>query len=110
MADVADLEQEVGAEGDLLLAAELDGFRERLFGRAELAGLVELPVIGEVGFNGDPDDPAYRELLIRQRVNDAARGVMLATASGTDLDNLAANFNVERLLITPAVFVVSVIV
>ena len=45
---------------------------------------------------------AYRELLIRQRVNDAARGVMLATASGTDLDNLAANFNIERLLITPA--------
>jgi phage-related baseplate assembly protein len=45
---------------------------------------------------------AYRELLLRQRVNDAARGVMLATAIGTDLDNLAANFNVSRLLITPA--------
>lgn len=45
---------------------------------------------------------AYRELIIRQRVNDAARGVMLATAAGTDLDNLAANFNVSRLLITPA--------
>jgi len=44
---------------------------------------------------------AYRELLLRQRVNDAARGVMLATAIGTDLDNLAANFNVERLLVTP---------
>jgi phage-related baseplate assembly protein len=44
---------------------------------------------------------AYRELLLRQRVNDAARGVMLATAMGTDLDNLAANFNVARLLITP---------
>jgi len=45
---------------------------------------------------------AYRELIIRQRVNDAARGVMLAHAVGTDLDNLAANFNVSRLLITPA--------
>jgi phage-related baseplate assembly protein len=45
---------------------------------------------------------AYRELIIRQRVNDAARGVMLATATGTTLDNLAANFNVSRLLITPA--------
>jgi phage-related baseplate assembly protein len=44
---------------------------------------------------------AYRELLLRQRVNDAARGVMLATAINTDLDNLAANFNVTRLLITP---------
>lgn len=45
---------------------------------------------------------AYRELLIRQRINDAARGVMLAYAVGTDLDHLAANFNVSRLLITPA--------
>lgn len=45
---------------------------------------------------------AYRELLIRQRINDAAHGVMLAYAVGSDLDNLAANFNVQRLLITPA--------
>lgn len=40
---------------------------------------------------------AYRETLIRQRVNDAARGVMLATAGGTDLDQLAALFGVTRL-------------
>jgi len=45
---------------------------------------------------------AYRELLIRQRVNDAGRAVMLAYAVGTDLDQIAANFNVARLLITPA--------
>ncbi len=49
----ADLEDQIGAEGDLLLAAEADGFRESLFGGAELAALVELPVIGEIGFNGD---------------------------------------------------------
>ncbi|EGW22164.1 baseplate assembly protein [Methylobacter tundripaludum] len=45
---------------------------------------------------------AYRELVLRQRVNDAARGVMLATARRTDLDQIGANYNVERLLITPA--------
>jgi phage-related baseplate assembly protein len=45
---------------------------------------------------------AYRELIIRARVNDAARAVMLAYSTGHDLDNLAANFNVTRLLITPA--------
>lgn len=39
---------------------------------------------------------AYRELLLRQRVNDAARSVMLAYAEGADLDNLAALFDVER--------------
>jgi phage-related baseplate assembly protein len=39
---------------------------------------------------------AYRELLLRQRINDASRAVMLATATGSDLDHLAALFGVER--------------
>lgn len=45
---------------------------------------------------------AYREMLLRQRVNDAARAVMLAYASGADLDQLGANVNVARLTVTPA--------
>jgi phage-related baseplate assembly protein len=45
---------------------------------------------------------AYRELLVRQRVNDAAQAVMLAYATGADLDQIAANYGVQRLLITPA--------
>lgn len=40
---------------------------------------------------------AYREFLLRNRVNEAARSVMLAHAVGADLDNLAALFAVERL-------------
>jgi len=44
---------------------------------------------------------AYRELLIRQRVNDAARAVMLAYASGNDLDHLGALFEVSRLVVDP---------
>lgn len=39
---------------------------------------------------------AYRELLFRQRVNDAARSVMLAWATGSDLDNIGALFDVAR--------------
>lgn len=45
---------------------------------------------------------AYRELLIRQRVNDGARAVMLAYAEGSDLDQIAANYGVQRLVIVPA--------
>ncbi|MBA0216750.1 baseplate assembly protein [Pectobacterium brasiliense] len=45
---------------------------------------------------------AYRELLWRQRVNEAARAVMVAFAQGDDLDQLGANFSVSRLVITPA--------
>ncbi|WP_212768905.1 baseplate assembly protein [Pectobacterium versatile] len=45
---------------------------------------------------------SYRELLWRQRVNEAARAVMVAFAQGDDLDQLGANFSVARLVITPA--------
>ncbi|WP_436312573.1 baseplate assembly protein [Variovorax sp. LjRoot84] len=45
---------------------------------------------------------AWQELLMRQRINDAAKASMLAYAVGTDLDNLAANLDVERLVVTPA--------
>jgi phage-related baseplate assembly protein len=40
---------------------------------------------------------AYRELLLRQRVNDAASSVMIAYAVGSDLDQIGAMFNVTRL-------------
>ena len=41
---------------------------------------------------------AYRELVLRQRVNDGARALMLAFATGADLDQLAANVNLTRLV------------
>lgn len=46
---------------------------------------------------------AFRELNIRQRVNDAARATMLAYATGSDLDQIVARepYNIERLLISP---------
>lgn len=45
---------------------------------------------------------AYRELLLRQRVNQAALAGMVAYSQLSDLDHLGANNNVERLVITPA--------
>ncbi|MGE0082000.1 MAG: baseplate J/gp47 family protein [Thiohalomonadaceae bacterium] len=44
---------------------------------------------------------AYRELILRQRVNDAARATMLAYAQGADLDQIAARYNITRLVIHP---------
>lgn len=41
-------------------------------------------------------ESAYRELLLRQRINDAASSVMLPLASGTDLDNLGALYGISR--------------
>ncbi|MDE1492719.1 baseplate assembly protein [Xenorhabdus bovienii] len=45
---------------------------------------------------------AYRELLLRQRINEAARAAMVAYAKGSDLDQLGANNNVRRLVLQPA--------
>jgi phage-related baseplate assembly protein len=44
---------------------------------------------------------AYRELLLRSRINDAARQCMLASARGSNLDHLAALYGVTRLMIAP---------
>lgn len=44
---------------------------------------------------------AYRELNLRQRINDAARAMTLPYATGADLDVVAAPF-ARRMVITPA--------
>lgn len=45
---------------------------------------------------------AYGATLLRARVNDAARAVLLSSAIGADLDQLAANFSVQRLVVVAA--------
>jgi phage-related baseplate assembly protein len=45
---------------------------------------------------------AYRQTLHYQRVNDAARAVMLAFAVGTDLERLGDYYGVSRMIVTPA--------
>ncbi|WP_410706924.1 baseplate assembly protein [Citrobacter braakii] len=42
---------------------------------------------------------AYRELMLRQVINDGAAACMLSHATGSDLDNLAANNDTERLTV-----------
>ena len=39
---------------------------------------------------------AYRELLLRQRINQAAKANLLAFATGSDLNNLAAFYGIRR--------------
>lgn len=46
---------------------------------------------------------AYREALIRSELNDRAKGLLLAYATGSDLDHLGVTyFNTERLVIQEA--------
>ncbi|MEG6281485.1 baseplate assembly protein [Enterobacter asburiae] len=47
-------------------------------------------------------ESTYREVLLRQRINEAAQAVMVSYALGGDLEQLAANYNVKRLTVTAA--------
>jgi len=45
---------------------------------------------------------AYDKMMSRARINDAAKALLLAFARDSDLDHLAANYNVKRLLVVAA--------
>lgn len=56
---------------------------------------------------GDPvykmaEAAAYREMMVRNRVNESAKAVMLAYAVDADLDNLGANVGLTRLVVQEA--------
>lgn len=80
---------------EAILAAAKADFAERM--------RPHLPAIDDIlALESDPvvkllESHAYRELLFRARVNDAARAHLLAFATGTDLDHLAALFGVQRM-------------
>ena len=40
---------------------------------------------------------AYRELLLRARINSAVKSMLLPFAQGSDLDNIVAIYGIERL-------------
>lgn len=48
------------------------------------------------------EENAYRETIWRQRVNEASIANLLALAKDADLDQLAGNFNVKRLVVQEA--------
>lgn len=45
---------------------------------------------------------AFREIILRAKINDAARSVMLAFATKNNLEHLSAFYNVQRQEVTPA--------
>lgn len=64
-------------------------------------------IAGRLALESEPltkliQENAYREMVWRQRVNEASLAVMLSSATGSDLDQIAGNFNVKRLIIQAA--------
>ena len=86
---------------DVVEALDFEAIYARRSARLQ-AALVETGVNWDSAIEADPltkvvQADAYEEMLLRARVNDAARAVMLTTATGSDLDNLAAWYEVIRL-------------
>ena len=79
---------------ETILAASLADARARF---PDLAGLDS---------EADPvfkllETTSYREMIVRARVNDGARAVLLASAQKADLDQLAALFGLSRQVLDP---------
>ena len=72
--------------------AMLDDFlaRMREAGEENYAALESDPAVKLI------EATAFREMLLRQRVNDAAQAVMLARSTGSDLDHLGALYGAAR--------------
>jgi phage-related baseplate assembly protein len=74
---------------------------------AKLAQLITLLPEFSALVESDPaikllEADSYDELLLAQQCNDAARQMLVAFATGANLDQLAALYGVTRLVITPA--------
>lgn len=78
---------------------------EALLADLQADAVARLPELADViGLESEPVNLllqafAYRELLVRARINATARACMLAYAAGADLDHLAALYGVQRLVV-----------
>ncbi|WP_409284611.1 baseplate J/gp47 family protein [Pseudomonas protegens] len=77
---------------EALYQAKLATFRRHM-GENWTADLESDPVTKQLELS------AYGDMQLRARVNDAAKALLLAHAKGSDLDHLAANVNLQRLVI-----------
>jgi phage-related baseplate assembly protein len=82
---------------DVLADCKAD-FIERHPAAADVMNLESEPIVKLL------EEIAYRELLLRARYNDEAQALLLAFATGTDLDHIGATYyrGEARLLVTPA--------
>lgn len=84
------------------ILAERKAYMVSLWPAAEQADIAAKLELESEPLNKLLQENAYRELLLRKRINEAALATMLAFAEGEDLDHAAARVEVARLVITPA--------
>ncbi len=79
------------------ILAERKAYLLSLWPEAERPALAARLALESEPLNKLLQENAYRELILRQRINDGARAVLAPFSSGTDLDNLLALLQAERL-------------
>lgn len=73
-------------------------YRERLKERLAARGFDwDMEAIEQDAGTAAAETTGFREMILRGRINDAATSVMLAYATGTDLDQIAARYGVQRM-------------
>jgi phage-related baseplate assembly protein len=65
-----------------------------------------LPNLDTLNLQSEPitivlEADAYRELLLRGEINDKCKALLLAYATGPDLDQIGATYDVTRMVVTP---------
>jgi phage-related baseplate assembly protein len=83
------------------LLAERKTYAISLWPDAEQAAIAALLELETEPLNILLQENTYREVILRQRINDACKAVMLPYSTNADLEVLAAFFGVTRLLVTP---------
>ncbi|MFZ6744690.1 baseplate assembly protein [Undibacterium sp. JH2W] len=76
---------------EALVTAHKQDLLQRYPAAANVLGLPSEPLVKQV------EAFSYREMLLRGRINDAARANLLAFATGTDLDHKGAFYNLARM-------------
>lgn len=91
--DVPDFEVLLAARKADLVAR----FRARVDDEALIADLEAVLALESEPLTINGEVEAYREMVVRERINDAVRAVMLPTSQGADLDSLVSRLGVQRL-------------
>lgn len=84
------------------ILAERKAYAVSLWPADEQAAIAALLALESEPLTKLVQENAYRETLWRQRVNEAALATLLAKARGSDLEQIAAGVNVQRLTIIAA--------
>jgi len=77
--------------------SSVQGLAEGASRKDGLSSSAELELLESDNYSALLETLAYRELLLRARINDSVKAMLLPFSTGDDLDNIVAIYGIERL-------------